>query len=103
MSEYKLKRIDHIVLEDMWGIGVEVARNDFWEYSWWECELHITLAAITGHTACTHVALIYSQLWCFTHWDDVVNGHVLILCTTVVTHVPISCQYSKAYFLVLPR
>jgi hypothetical protein len=43
MSDYTLKRIDHIVLEDMWGIGIEVARNDFWEYRWWECELHITL------------------------------------------------------------
>jgi hypothetical protein len=43
MSDIKLKRFEYFKLKGSFGLGVDIARDDFWEYDWWECEIHITL------------------------------------------------------------
>ena len=43
MSEYKLKRFSHMLLEGVGGLGIDFTRIDFYEYRWWECEIHIIL------------------------------------------------------------
>jgi hypothetical protein len=37
------KRFTYIKLENMFGFGLDLARLNYYEYRWWECELQITL------------------------------------------------------------
>jgi hypothetical protein len=39
------KHFSYFKLAKTFGLGIDVARDDYWEYRWWECELHITLGA----------------------------------------------------------
>jgi hypothetical protein len=43
MFEHELKRFEYFKLKGSFGLGIDIARDDFWEYAWWECELHLTL------------------------------------------------------------
>ena len=43
MSEYEMKRFEHFKLKGSCGLGIDISRDDYWEYAWWECEIHITL------------------------------------------------------------
>ena len=38
-----LRRIDRITLSNVIGLGIELARDDFNEYKWWEFEIHLTI------------------------------------------------------------
>jgi hypothetical protein len=39
------KRFSYIKLEHMFGFSIDLARLNYYEYRWWEFELHITLGA----------------------------------------------------------
>jgi hypothetical protein len=41
----KEKRFTFIKLEHMIGFGIDLSRLHYYEYRWWECELHITLGS----------------------------------------------------------
>ena len=41
IGKFELKRFDVMKL-DSFGFGIDFSRDDFWEYRWWECELHLT-------------------------------------------------------------
>ena len=41
----KEKRFTYIKLANMFGFGIDLSRLNYYEYRWWECELHITLGA----------------------------------------------------------
>lgn len=43
MSKYGEKRFDYFKLSRTFGLGLDLTRDDFNEYRWWECEIHITL------------------------------------------------------------
>lgn len=37
-----MSRFSCFTLKGMRGFGIDLARDDFWEYQWWEFELHLT-------------------------------------------------------------
>ena len=37
-----MSRFTFMTLDRMWGIAIDIARDDFTEYAWWEFELHLT-------------------------------------------------------------
>jgi hypothetical protein len=39
----KEKHFKYFRLANSFGLGIDVSRDDYWEYRWWECELHLTL------------------------------------------------------------
>ena len=36
-----MSRFSFMTLDNMWGFGFDIARDDYWEYQWWEFELHL--------------------------------------------------------------
>ena len=38
-----MKYVEFMKLSGMFGLGIDFARDDFWEYKWWEFEVHLTL------------------------------------------------------------
>jgi hypothetical protein len=38
-----MRRISCITLSNTFGIGIDLARDDFNEYKWWEFEIHLTI------------------------------------------------------------
>jgi len=45
MYKYGEKRFDYFKLSRTFGFGLDITRDEFNEYRWWECEIHITLGA----------------------------------------------------------
>ena len=45
MFKYGVKRFDYFKLSRTVGFGLDFARDEFNEYRWWECEIHITLGS----------------------------------------------------------
>jgi hypothetical protein len=41
----KESRFDCRKLGNTFGLGIDLTRDDYCEYRWWECEIHITLGA----------------------------------------------------------